>query len=282
MTNISAPTPTPAQKPSKPFPAWRLPKGIIKASDSELEKSIESCERWEWFGGGLVVVGVIAEVVIAVMHPPYDSFWEQWGSSVANSLVAIGVALEIKLGQMAGLRQNELKRRSDAKVAEANIRAAEAELRTEQLRSELAWRRISTQEAEKISEILGHADLPKFGLRIFHVANDPEALTLSQDIAEVFRRNGWPVLFVATTQTIPPGTMIPLYSAPDLDACEITRAAFQNAGIQFMGGHPEDSSGMMAASGDDISGPAAAIYIGSRVPPKLNPPAATETTAANP
>jgi hypothetical protein len=276
VTNISAPTPTPAQKPFKPFPAWRLPKGIIKASDSELEKSIESCERWEWFGGGLVVVGVFAEVVIAVIHPPYDSFMEQWGSSIANSLVAIGVALEIKLGQMAGLRQNELKRRSDEKVAEANTRAAEAELRTEQLRSELAWRRISTQQAEKLSEILGRADIPKFGLRIFHVANDPEAVTLSQDIAEVFRRNGWPVLFVATTHFIPPGMMIPLYSAPDLDACGITRAAFQNAGIQFLGGYPEESSGMTTASGDDIPGPAAAIYVGSRVPPKLNPPAAAD------
>jgi hypothetical protein len=74
----------------------------------------------------LVVVGVIAEVAIAALHPPYDSFWEQWGSSLANSVVAIGVALEIKFGQMAGLRQNELKRRSDENVAAAEIRASEA------------------------------------------------------------------------------------------------------------------------------------------------------------
>lgn len=99
---------------------------MIKASDSEIEKSIESCERWEWFGSGLVVVGVIAEVAIAATHPPYDSFWEQWGSSVAGSLIAIGVALEIKLGQMAGLRQGELRRRSEEKVVEANMRAATA------------------------------------------------------------------------------------------------------------------------------------------------------------
>jgi hypothetical protein len=79
MTNISAPTPTTAQNPLRPFPAWHLPNGIIKASNPVLEKSIESFERWEWFGGGLVVVGVIAQVAIAVMHPPYDSFWEQWG-----------------------------------------------------------------------------------------------------------------------------------------------------------------------------------------------------------
>jgi hypothetical protein len=72
---------------------------MIEASDSEIEKSIGSCERWEWFGGGLVVIGVIAEVAIAAIHPPYDSFWDQWGSSFASSLIAIGVALEIKLGR---------------------------------------------------------------------------------------------------------------------------------------------------------------------------------------
>jgi len=101
---------------------------MTSASNPELEKSVESCERWEWFGGGLVVVGVIAEVAIAAIHPPYDSFLEQWGSSLANSLVAIGVGLEIKFGQMAGLRQSELKRRSDEEVAAANQEAKQASL----------------------------------------------------------------------------------------------------------------------------------------------------------
>jgi hypothetical protein len=118
-----------------PFPAWRLPNGLTKASDREIEKSIESCERWEWFGGGLVVVGVVAELAIAAWHPPYDSFLEQWGSSLANGLVALGVAFEIKLGQMAGLRQSELRRRSDEKVAVATDRAATAQAELIQFRT---------------------------------------------------------------------------------------------------------------------------------------------------
>jgi hypothetical protein len=105
---------------------WRLPKGMIKASDEELEKSRESCESWAWFGGGLVFFGVAATVAIAAIHPKYDSWLEQWGSAVADGLVAVGVAIEIKFGQMAGLRQNELRRRSDDIAAEANARAAEA------------------------------------------------------------------------------------------------------------------------------------------------------------
>src|SRR5580658_4661308 len=95
------PTPMPHENPAKPFPAWRLPKGMTNASDEELEKSIESCERWEWFGGALVIFGVAAAVAIAAIHPQYDSFLEQWGSAVADSFVAIGVAVEIRFGQMS-------------------------------------------------------------------------------------------------------------------------------------------------------------------------------------
>lgn len=127
----------PHQKPTEPFPAWRLPKGMIKASDEELEKSTESCERWEWFGGALVIFGVAAAVGIAGVHPRYDSFLEQWGSAIADSFVAIGVAIEIKFGQMAGLRQDEVKRRSDEKVAAANERSAEANARAEEAALEL-------------------------------------------------------------------------------------------------------------------------------------------------
>jgi hypothetical protein len=107
----------PIQNPTNPFPAWRLPNGIINASDGDLERSIGSCERWAWVGGGFVIVGVAAEVGIAAYHPPYDSWIEQWGSAIANSLVAIGVALEIMFSRMAGLRQDELRRRSNEQAA---------------------------------------------------------------------------------------------------------------------------------------------------------------------
>lgn len=217
-------------------------------------------------------MGIIVDIALLFWFPHDRN--EKIGGIVANAFIAIGLIVEYVVIVRAIVATGEANRESDEKVAEANARAAAAELRTETLRLELAWRRISAQQAEKISEVLSRADLPKFGLRIFHVAGDPEAITFSQDIAEVFRRNGWQVLFISTTEAIPPGMMIPLYSPPELDACAIARAAFQNADIEFMGGYPENSGGMMAASGDDISGPAAVIYVGSRLPPKLGSPAA--------
>jgi hypothetical protein len=158
---------------------------MIKASDEELDKSIESCEQWEWFGGGLVFVGVIATVVIAIIHPRYDSFLEQWGSAIADSLVAVGVAIEIKFGQMAGLRQNELRRRSDEKVAEASERAARAELESDRLKVIFAGRRLLPEQNSIISAVIRDKAASLDVLIEFH-SGDPEAFTYGIDIVDVF------------------------------------------------------------------------------------------------
>jgi hypothetical protein len=182
----------PNQNPLKPFPAWRLPNGTINASDIELEKSIESCERWAWFGGGLVIVGVAAEVAIAAIHPPYDSFLEQWGSSLANSLVAIGVAFEIIFSRMAGLRQNELKRRSDERVAAANARAEEANQKAQEAALELAKlttpRAISAEHASAITDAISPFAGTPF---ILLIQPEPEPLSLMNQICDALVAAGW-------------------------------------------------------------------------------------------
>jgi hypothetical protein len=253
----------------------------------DAHQRLEELERWSARATLLIFFGIVADIA-TVLYVPHEGA-EIIGSLIANGLIGVGLIIEYVVILRAITAGGEAQREADERVgiaekqaAEANARAAEAELRTETLRSELAWRRISAQEAEKISETLSRSDLPKFGLRIFHAANDPEAVTLSNDIAAVFRRNGWPVLFISTTETIPPGMMIPLYATPHLHACGITRAALQNAGIKFNGGYPEPSGGLSMASGDEITGPAAAIYVGSRLPPNLNSPAAAKTNATGP
>jgi hypothetical protein len=179
----------PNQNPENPFPAWRLPKGMIKACDDELERSIGSCEQWEWFGGGLVVVGVFATVVIAVFHPLYDSFLEQWGSAIADVLVGIGVAIEIKFGQMAGLRQNELKSRSDKKVSEANERASNAQLETERLKVQFAGRRLSKEQRSAIAALI-RDPAASCDVLIHFQSSDPEAFAYGSDIVEAFNEAG--------------------------------------------------------------------------------------------
>ncbi len=183
---------------------------MINASDEELEKSIESCERWEWFGGGLVVAGVIGTVAIAIVHPQYDSFLEQWGSAIADGFVAVGVGIEIKFGQMAGLRQSELKRRSNEKVsasvmlaASANERASIASKRAEELRvdnlslqASLRPRRFSfkgwtTGDPKQIAAIYEGLKAHSGSVVLIQPVHDFEAQLFARDIASTLAESGW-------------------------------------------------------------------------------------------
>jgi hypothetical protein len=174
-----------------PF-AWRLPNGIKGASDEDLESSGDVCEIWSWICGGLVVLGVFTEAAIAWFHPPYDSPWEQWGSTLANAAVVLGVAGEIQFSMMAFRRDKELKRRSDERVAEANNIAAQAikdaataRERTAVIEKLTAWRRIDPDFRRKLSDAFRDT-APVLRLRIEYQLGDPEAFTYARDFAQTF------------------------------------------------------------------------------------------------
>jgi hypothetical protein len=83
-------------------------------------------EEWAHCCGAFVVLGVIAEIVLAIYHPEYDSFWEQWGSALSGILIAVGVAGEILLAARQSACQSELARRSSDRVARLTEELAEA------------------------------------------------------------------------------------------------------------------------------------------------------------
>ena len=114
----------PTQNPPNPFPAWRLKNGVKKATNGELEAAVDSCERWGWGCGGTLLVGLVAELALAAVHPAYDSFGGRWVATLADFLVALGVAGEIQFSTMGYRRHTELQRRSDIKVEEARARVA--------------------------------------------------------------------------------------------------------------------------------------------------------------
>jgi hypothetical protein len=106
------------------LPAWYLPEGTINASDDELGSASSSCESWGLVCGALVVAAVAAEVVIAWIEPPYGLFLRL--SLPTDIAVAFGIVGEVLLGMRNNRLQTELRRRSDGKVTEANLRAAKA------------------------------------------------------------------------------------------------------------------------------------------------------------
>lgn len=118
--------PSPIQNPRNSFPAWRLPNGRINASDDQLEIASSSCGAWEWGCAALVVVAVIAEFIIAYIHPPYDSLLNQLGTSAADAAIALGIVGEVIFSRLDSRIQTELRSRSNKKLGVAEKAAGEA------------------------------------------------------------------------------------------------------------------------------------------------------------
>jgi hypothetical protein len=110
----------------------------------------------------LVVVSVIAELVIAAVHFPYDSPMQIWGSALSDFFVAVGIVGEVLFGMWNNRIQTELRRRSDKKVADAtgaaakaNERAANADLARVELEAQLAPRELKKAQYEKLLTLKG-------------------------------------------------------------------------------------------------------------------------------
>jgi hypothetical protein len=129
-----APNATQSQNPRNSFPPWRFPKGIINAADVQLEGASSSCERWEWRCAGLVVLAVVAEIVIAWVHPLYDSPLNRWGATLTDAAIALGIVGEVIFSRLDARIQTELRRRSNEQLASAQADAAKANKATEELR----------------------------------------------------------------------------------------------------------------------------------------------------
>lgn len=182
----------PTQKPRNPFPEWRLLDGIINAAESQLGRASDSCERWEWGCAGLVVVAVIAEFIIAGIHPPYDSFLEQWGTATADAVIALGIVGEVIFGRLDTRYQTELRKRSNAKLSDAIDRAAKLEKEAADARGRVAdierltaWRRVSDEQTGQIAAAIRHmAD--DIDVLVEYDTSDKESWAYSLEITKVF------------------------------------------------------------------------------------------------
>jgi hypothetical protein len=188
-TEISTPTPTADQSQTKlPVPAWRLRKGVINASEGDLEAAASSCETFAKWCGAAVVLGLIIEVALAAKHPPFDSFIGIWGSVIADSLVALGVFGELLFSAIGSKCHGELQRRSKLMVAESNRLASEAQLEIARLRKRLGPRQINSEIF--LAELAGQ---PKAPLEILYSPDDPDSWNLAWHATSLLVEAGWSV-----------------------------------------------------------------------------------------
>jgi hypothetical protein len=187
--NSNAVIPSPTQNPRNSFPAWRLPNGTMNASDANLERASSSCGTWEWGCAAVVVAAIIAEFVIAYIHPPYDSVLNRLGTVAADAAIAIGIVGEVIFGRLDARIQTELRNRSNKQLADAIKTAGEANERAAQLEKFNSWRRISRKQHDAmVSALRGIA--PSLDVFIEYQNGDTEAFSLAIALAQIFREAG--------------------------------------------------------------------------------------------
>ena len=202
-----------------PLPRSFRTKDVMKASDEDLDNAVEWLEKAGFVGGALVICGLVIEVIIAWYHPPYDSFWDIWGSVVADSVVAIGVVLEVTFSRLGGTRQREIKRRSDEKIAAATERAAKAELETERLRVKTGPRVLTKEQCKKIQTLKGQVSAVNIT-----TSSDAEAMQFARQMARVLISVGiaaricdvrigtvWTELHIVIPEPVADFSKVPLY-----------------------------------------------------------------------
>jgi hypothetical protein len=118
-----------------PRPPLRLIKGVKNATDDELVEDADRCERLAMRGGIAVLAGLIIEAILAYRHAPPESFEGNWGSFVADCLVALGVGIEVLFSRLGARRQEELRRRSDVTIAALHAQVAKAEAAAEEAKT---------------------------------------------------------------------------------------------------------------------------------------------------
>jgi len=174
-----------------PFlPAWYLPNGTKIADESELDGASESCERWSFWCGALVVVCIISELAIAIVEPPYGLFLKL--SVVPDVGVAIGIVGEVLFGMWNNRIQTELRTRSNARLSEAIERAAKSDLARAKLEIRLQPRSLNREQWDLIHGLRG-----KFASINIGYETDAETQWFAQQLQGAFMSAGISVGTVA-------------------------------------------------------------------------------------
>jgi SAM-dependent methyltransferase len=159
-------------------------------------KKLENSERWSGRATLLILAGIFLELVALYAFTKEIAWSEKAMLSLANLLIGVGLVIEYRCIRKAQIAAAELQRLSNESVAtaealgaEANQRAAEANLALEKFR---ARRALSPEQIDRMAERLKQFPDTQFDFAIS--SNDPEILNLLHDIYTALKRAGWVVL----------------------------------------------------------------------------------------
>lgn len=138
--------------------------------------------------GWAVIAGLVVEVALAGIYREHGSVVENWAPVFADALIALGVYGEILFSGRASRAEDELRRQSEERVAEANVRANEAQLALEQLKREVGLRLLDTDSFFKAMDAS-----PRSRARLFISDDANDGIFAAMQIQGALREIGWEV-----------------------------------------------------------------------------------------
>lgn len=188
-----------------------------------MEGASESCDRWERGCAAIVVVAVVAELVLAAVHPSYDSLWNRAGSAFADAAIALGIVGEVWFGRRDARIQTELRNRSNKKLGDAEKIAAEANERAKQIELELAKFKAPRSLTPEQQKALA-AEISVFkGQRVYLVASPSTSETeiFMRVLAYVFQLAEWTIVGTNSSPQpifiLPTGVIVQWYAPQGSD-----------------------------------------------------------------
>jgi hypothetical protein len=259
-----------------PFGVLRRAKSTESADEAQRNALLEDAERIETFAARLVLSAIVLEAATWVI--PLSSLLFRLGNFVADAAVAIGIYGEMRFGHVVG---HILK----VRLAEANERAANAELETEKLRAQFSWRRLSANAIKQISDSLAKSKHSKPEVAYWHMsityfASDPEASNFAHELGLSFQDNGWVVEYKSASYsgTVIFGLIISRLPHAPTNSFDAARDALSCAGIEFK----EDEQPYPFMTNPERGNPlvaswAARMYVGPKPVTKVNEMTIRET-----
>jgi hypothetical protein len=224
----------------------------MKRTAAQSDAFIARNERHAEWGGGAVVFGLVVEAILAWLYRGHTSFIENWGPVFADCLIAGGVAAEILFARRAN--------------AELRLRTAEAELETQRLKAQFAWRGLSPDTMSVITHWIRSRP---GSVTISYMANDPESQNIVSLYGFVFRLARWRVALQGISYAGPIicGIRVPtLDVSPGAEAALVIQTALSKAGIEWTN-DPIPAWGSAITSGEGVFSKGAAMYVGPKTPP---------------
>jgi hypothetical protein len=237
-------------------------KWFIWSVSSETADLLFACFNWVSVAGAFIV---FAGVFLVFSITPIREVFAAGKVADAAKAASDAAGKAYSAGLQAGNAQADVDA-AKAELAKQKTLTAQAQLETERVKAQVAWRQITPAEEAAILNDL--KDKPTRALNIRYVPQDAESLFFAQRISAVFKKAGWKTTLgtFGLGNDLPIGLIFPAeYISDDSNA---VRSALVASKIPFSGALPTSAGSYLSVGSDEYKG-APFLTVGSRLPPKF-------------